>query len=79
MRGTSENSARKYRDEIQEYHSTGVVQEGAVAEGGTLGRKILEFRYYVGTVGERGNWAMVEKYVLEQGKPKEDLRQLTLW
>ncbi len=24
--------------------------------------------YYVGTVGERGNWAMVEKYVLEQGK-----------
>ena len=35
--------------------------------------------YYVGTVGERGNWAMVEKYVLEQGMAKEDLRQLTLW
>ena len=35
--------------------------------------------YYVGTVGERGNWAMVEKYVMDQGQPKEDLRQLTLW
>ena len=35
--------------------------------------------YYVGTVGERGNWALVEKYFLGQGKPKEDLRQLTLW
>ena len=35
--------------------------------------------YYVGTVEERGNWAMVEKYVLDQGQPKEDLRQLTLW
>ena len=35
--------------------------------------------YYVGTVGERANWAMVEKYVLEQGNAKEDLRQLTLW
>jgi putative transposase len=35
--------------------------------------------YYVGTVGERANWAIVEKYVLEQGKRKKDLRQLTLW
>ena len=35
--------------------------------------------YYVGTVGERGNWALVEKYVLDQGKPKGDFRQLTLW
>ncbi len=35
--------------------------------------------YYVATVGERGNWAAVEKYVLEQGQPKEDLRQLMLW
>jgi len=35
--------------------------------------------YYVGTVGERGNWASVEKYVVEQGQSKEDLRQLTLW
>ena len=35
--------------------------------------------YYVATVGERGDWAAVEKYVLEQGQPKEDLRQLMLW
>jgi len=32
--------------------------------------------YYVGTVGEKGNWAKVEEYVQKQGKPKEDLRQL---
>ena len=35
--------------------------------------------YYVGTVGETGNWTSVETYVLEQGKPKEELRQLRLW
>ena len=35
--------------------------------------------YYVGTVGERGNWSIVEKYVREQGKPKEELRQLSLF
>ena len=35
--------------------------------------------YYVETVGERGDWATVEQYVGEQGKPKEELRQLMLW
>ncbi|MDA0350556.1 MAG: transposase [Verrucomicrobia bacterium] len=35
--------------------------------------------YYVGTVGEKGNWTSVETYDLEQGKPKEELRQLRLW
>ncbi len=35
--------------------------------------------YYVGTVGERGDWATVEAYVREQGKPKAELRQLMLW
>ena len=35
--------------------------------------------YYVGTVGERGNWAIVEKYIQEQGKPKEELKQLELF
>ena len=35
--------------------------------------------YFVGTVGERGNWAVVERYVQNQGKPREDLRQLSLW
>lgn len=32
--------------------------------------------YYVGTVGERGNWAVVEDYVQKQGIPEGDLRQL---
>jgi putative transposase len=35
--------------------------------------------YYVGTVGERGDWQVVERYVQEQGKPREELRQLTLF
>ena len=32
--------------------------------------------YYVATVGERGSWKVVEKYVVKQGKPKEELKQL---
>ena len=35
--------------------------------------------YYVGTVGERGDWRVVERYVQEQGKAREVLRQLTLF
>ncbi len=35
--------------------------------------------YYVGTVGDGGNWIVVEKYVKEQGKPKEELKQLSLF
>jgi putative transposase len=35
--------------------------------------------YYVRTVGERGDWRVVERYVQEQGKPREELRQLTLF
>jgi len=35
--------------------------------------------YYVGTVGERGNWGVVERYILGQGKPKEELKQLKLF
>ena len=35
--------------------------------------------YYVATVGERGNWDTVEKYVQKQGKPKAELQQLKLF
>jgi REP-associated tyrosine transposase len=35
--------------------------------------------YYVATVGERANWATVEKYIQEQGRPKEELKQLELF
>ena len=35
--------------------------------------------YYVATVGERANWDTVERYVQAQGKPKEDLRQISLF
>ena len=33
--------------------------------------------YYVATVGERGNWHIVEKYIKNQGK--HDERNLRLW
>ena len=35
--------------------------------------------YYVGTVGERGNWRAVENYVESQGKGVGELRQLSLF
>ena len=35
--------------------------------------------YYVATVGERGNWDTVEKYVQKQGKPKTELQQLKMF
>ena len=35
--------------------------------------------YYVATVGERGDWKTVERYIEKQGKPREDLRQLKLF
>ena len=35
--------------------------------------------YYVGTVGERGDWGSVERYIVMQGKPKEELKQLKLF
>ena len=34
--------------------------------------------YYVATVGERGNWKVVEKYVRMQGKEPKEV-QLKLW
>jgi putative transposase len=35
--------------------------------------------YYVATVGERADWGVVERYVKNQGKSKEELRQLELF
>ena len=35
--------------------------------------------YYVGTVGEKGSWKTVEEYIMRQGKPKEELKQLELF
>lgn len=35
--------------------------------------------YYVATVGERGDWGVVERYVRNQGKPNDELRQLRLF
>ena len=35
--------------------------------------------YYVATVGEGGSWEVIERYVRNQGKPKDDLRHLKLF
>ena len=35
--------------------------------------------YYVATVGERGNWDYVERYVEQQGKSRKELKQLKLF
>ena len=35
--------------------------------------------YYFATVGERGNWNIVKRYVQNQGKTMKETNQLTLW
>ncbi len=37
--------------------------------------------YYAGTVGDHGDWVSVERYryIVSQGKPKEELKQLKLF
>ncbi len=35
--------------------------------------------YYAATVGEKGNWSIVERYVANQGKEKHDVNALRLW
>ena len=35
--------------------------------------------YYVATVGEGGGWEVIERYVRNQGRTKEELRQLKLF
>jgi len=35
--------------------------------------------YYAATVGERGNWGVVEEYVQQQGQPTEELTQLEIF
>ena len=35
--------------------------------------------YYVATVGDRGNWDVVERYVQKQGHPRANLQQLPLF
>lgn len=43
------------------------------------GGKFWTDEYYITTVGERANWAVVEKYVSSQEKPKAELVQLKLF
>ena len=35
--------------------------------------------YYAGTVGDHGDWGSVERYIVSQGKPREELKQLKLF
>ena len=35
--------------------------------------------YYAGTVGEHGDWSSVERYIISQGKPRDELKQLKLF
>jgi putative transposase len=35
--------------------------------------------YYAGTVGDHGDWNSVERYIISQGKPREELKQLKLF
>ena len=35
--------------------------------------------YYAGTVGTHGDWGSVERYIVSQGKPREEVKQLKLF
>ena len=43
------------------------------------GREFWTDGYYVATVGEGGSWEVIEKYVRDQGKPSDEVRQLKLF
>lgn len=35
--------------------------------------------YYAGTGGDHGHWGGAERYIVSQGKPREELKQLKLF
>ena len=77
MFGASEDCSRTDSASVKEYYGArSFSQEG---EERAMGREFWTNGYYVATVGERGNWQVVENYVKNQGKPKEELRQLKLF
>ncbi len=57
----------------------GIFREKPSVKKSLWGGQFWTDGYYVATVGERGEWSAVERYVKNQGKPREELRQLKLF
>ena len=79
MRGAPEGCAGADSECIQESYGSGDISSEAEREESVMGRAVLDGSYYVATVGERGEWSVVERYVRNQGKPREELRQFKLF
>ncbi len=56
-----------------------IFRRGPAVKRDLWGGEFWSDGYYVATVGERGNWEMVDRYVQRQGYSKDDLHQRTLF
>jgi len=56
-----------------------IFRRGPAVKRDLWGGEFWSDGYYGVTVGERGNWEMVDRYVQRQGYPKDDLHQRTLF
>jgi len=73
---SSEDCAGANCARVQEYQGTRIVSAEAGLEERAVGRGVVVWWLLY---GEGGNWQVVERYVQQQGKPAEELRQLTLF
>ncbi len=79
MLSPCEKSTRAVGKDIQEHRGEGNISKEACNKEVTLGGELWTDGYYVGTVGERGNWTVVEDYIVKQEEPKEEHRQMGLF
>ena len=61
---------------MQEHYGARVVLRKPRLKRALRGGEFWTDDYYVATAGERGDWNGVERHVKNQGKPKDELRQL---
>ena len=92
MFGTSQGSAWANREDLQEHHRKGefwsvdhnvtareIFRRKPSVKRALWGGEFWTDGYYVATVGEGGGWEVIERYVRNQGRTKEELRQLKLF
>ena len=79
LRFTSEICPRTIDESLQECDSERTVSTGAWTACRSVGWEFWSDGYYAATVGERGDWSVVEEYVRSQGVKKKESLQLWLF
>jgi len=79
MHGASEAIAWADCKSVQEHYSEGDISGETCGEESVMGRRVLDGRLLGGDGWEREGWEVVERYVRNQGKPRESLCQLALF